>query len=156
MNYLRQVYSSDIPYLASNLRYQDVREVEAAGKTPLEAITTGASSLYVRTLLEPERGRPVGIFGADWNDAPIASIWMLGTKEIEKYPMTFLRNCRSAIEEVHKVSGKDALWNYTFADNDLHHRWLRWCGAIFLSKTPRGVNGEYFYEFIIMREHLNV
>jgi len=154
MKYVRQVQPGDLEFLAENLRPCDVEEVRAIGKEPLQALVDGyTTDKYVRIQQSPE-AVPVGIFGANWEpEHDVATIWMLATPSIELYPITFLRQCAKEIENVFEISGKSLLWNRTYAENTLHHTWLKWCGAKFLSCAPVGIHGEAFYEFVIMRKH---
>ena len=40
------------------------------------------------------------------------------------------------------------LWNYVDCRNQLHIKWLKWCGFQFINKTNYGVLNKPFYEFI--------
>ena len=58
----------------------------------------------------------------------------------------FLRESRKVVNLLnHKYK---LLWNYVDCRNELHLRWLKWCGFKFLRKINYGVNQKPFYEFI--------
>jgi hypothetical protein len=64
-------------------------------------------------------------------------------KEVE---IPFLRQCRDLVNFLtnkHKI-----LFNYVDCRNELHIKWLRWCGFKFLRKTNYGVLNQPFYEII--------
>tara|TARA_R100000781_G_scaffold85972_3_gene52915 strand:- start:5 stop:478 length:474 start_codon:yes stop_codon:yes gene_type:complete len=155
MQYVRQVIPSDVKLLADTMRPSDKTEIAAlSGNTPKEALLLGVSEgRYVR-VLQTAGGLPVGIFGAHWEDGDnIAVIWMLATVELENHGLTFLRHCRTVINQLYDISNVSVLWNVVDARNALHIKWLKWCGASFISKKPLGLKGEDFMEFVIVRKH---
>ena len=53
-------------------------------------------------------------------------IWLLGTDEITKHPVTFFKVSKKIFKELTK--GREYLYNYVDARNKLHLRWLAWLG----------------------------
>ena len=149
--YVRDTIEDDIIPLSRNLRDADVAEILAAsGMTPEAALLLGFSGDICKTMVAPD-GTPVGIFGTNPTTVDgLGSIWMVATKDFNKVQRQFLRECRDGIRELSK--GYKALFNYTDARNHIHHRWLKWCGFVFINKHNRGVNGEEFIEFCRITE----
>lgn len=134
---IRPSVIEDVEYLSQNLRPEDVEECLASGVTPLDALRHGfACSTPCLTGVTPD---PAAMFGV----APGGLVWLLGTPAIEKHSVAFLRRSHAALEVLH--ADNDLLWNYTFAKNTLHHRWLKWLGFKFLRKVE--LQGNQFYEF---------
>jgi hypothetical protein len=46
-----------------------------------------------------------------------------------------------------KECGAEYVYNYTYAKNTVHHRWLKWLGFTFLRKVNLGPEGKPFIEF---------
>jgi hypothetical protein len=74
------------------------------------------------------------------------AIWLLASDDIHRIRFSFLRESRKVIDFLNQKYPK--LWNYVDSRNQLHLRWLKWCGFIFLRKVNYGVNQKPFYEFI--------
>ena len=74
------------------------------------------------------------------------AIWLLATPDIKRIRFSFLRESRKVVNLLnHKYK---VLWNFVDCRNELHLRWLKWCGFTFLRKLNYGVNQKPFYEFI--------
>ena len=85
---------------------------------------------------------PVGIFVVTAD----GSIWLLATPEIYRIRFSFLRECKKVVNLLNRKY--KLLWNYVDCRNELHIRWLKWCGFTFLRKINYGVNQKPFYEFV--------
>lgn len=92
-------------------------------------------------------GKPACMFGVS-----IVSIltgtgapWLLGTPEVEKNSIAFLRACRPTVEAMLAVS-KD-LENYVDARNKVTIAWLRWMGFKIQEAKPFGALGRPFHKF---------
>ena len=85
---------------------------------------------------------PVGMFGVSKEGA----IWLLASNDIYRIRFSFLRESRKVIDFLNQKY--PTLWNYVDCRNELHIRWLKWCGFKFLRKTNYGVLQQPFYEFI--------
>jgi hypothetical protein len=71
--------------------------------------------------------------------------WMIGTKRLDKYPMTVLRHCRDHVKEMGK--GYAAMFNYVYAGNIKAIKWLTWMGFKFGSPQPMGLFCQPFIRF---------
>ena len=124
--------------VASNLRPDDRREVEEGhGLDPFVMITSKAqegSCVYFNV----PNGKTAGMAGVD----PGGLIWMLTTKAIEEYPVTFAREAKRYVERQ-----KGLLWNIVDERNTVHLKLLKFLGFKFLRKISHGPNQLSFIEF---------
>lgn len=142
-NGFRKTIYKDIDYLAPRLRYEDKREIlDSTGLNPYQALTECFNCSDVSLTIVDTKNIPVGIFGVSEDGA----IWLLATPEIKRIRFSFLRESRKVVNLLNKKY--TLLWNYVDCRNDLHLRWLKWCGFSFLRKVKYGVNQKPFYEFI--------
>ena len=150
--YTRDTIKEDIKILASTLRPSDIAEVtSASGLSVMDALEVGRQGDVCKTICTSE-GTPVAIFGSSPTDTEgLGSVWMVATTAFNKVHRQFLKECREGVRELSK--GYKALFNYTDARNTVHHRWLKWCGFVFINKHENyGVNGETFIEFVRISE----
>lgn len=141
----------DIERMAPRLREADLDELRAIGAyDPKVALMDGLNSPDGCITAVTGDGEPAFMFGTVPHpmDDMVGFIWLLGTDEIEKNRMRFLRRSREFIDRFH--SKYPILMNYTDVRNDVHHRWLRWCGFIFINKVST-FGGHPFYEFVRVR-----
>jgi len=134
--------------LAGRLRKADLREIEAAaGEEPLAVLTNGiACSDPCYTV--SDGCHPLAIFGVvpDACIEGVGRIWFLGADDLRNHSFTFIRHSRRWVARLHERY--PVLWNYIDARNDLHIRWLRWCGFTLLRRIEDyGVARLPFYEF---------
>ena len=61
---------------------------------------------------------------------------------------SFLRHSRPLLTQL--FADYDALYNYTYERNTVHHNWLRWLGFVFLRRVELTPNN-FFYEFVKVR-----
>lgn len=128
-----------------NIRPKDRQEVEITLGEPLQAKHFEEDKDYIEFLIDAETNKIYGmggVSGATVNTFPI--VWLLCTNEVEKHPVTFLRFIKAyndKLTEKHKVTT-----NWVWLGNDLHVKWLKWMGAIFLG-NPFIINGEKFQRF---------
>ena len=142
-NGFRKTIYKDIDYLAPRLRYEDKREIlDSTGLNPYQALTECFNCSDVSLTIVDTKNIPVGIFGVSEDGA----IWLLATPEIKRIRFSFLRESRKVVNLLNKKY--TLLWNYVDCRNNLHLRWLKWCGFSFLRKVKYGVNQKPFYEFI--------
>jgi hypothetical protein len=146
-SHFRLTTLEDIKYLAPRLRQEDKQEILAgSGLTPYEALHIGfKNAVIVFTIFNP-KNKPVGIFGVDDVGNGIGAIWLLATKDLAKIQIAFLKECREVIKFLN--TKYKILWNFVDCRNQLHIKWLKWCGFKFLRKTNRGVLQKPFYEII--------
>ena len=151
-SYVRDTTLEDLPILAATLRPSDTAEILAAsGRSNLEALTIGLSGEVCKTVCLSD-GTPVAIYGTNptLTDG-LGSIWMVATVDFHKMHMQFLKEGKGYVQDLSK--GYKTLFNYTDARNALHHRWLKWCGFVFINKHENyGKNGEAFFEFVRITE----
>jgi len=145
--YLRLATEDDCIYLAENLREDDYREIQAVtGLPPLLSLLTGLRSSQVPLVICDNKGKVVAMLGVVPNGL-IGSIWMVGTPDLKKISVSFLRNCQDVFTVLkNKFS---VLHNYVDARNELHIRWLKWMGFSFIKKHKKyGIEQKPFYEFV--------
>lgn len=141
----------DVHRMAPRLRQADLDELLAMGcRSAEEALMDGLRSPDGCTTVVTDGGEPALMFGTVPHpfDDLMGCIWMLGTKEIEKNRVQFLRRSKEFIDRFHEKY--PVLMNYTDCRNHVHHRWLRWCGFIFLNRVSFP-GGHDFYEFVRVR-----
>ena len=74
------------------------------------------------------------------------AIFLLASNEIKRIRFSFLRESRKVVDFLN--TKYPILWNFVDCRNELHLRWLKWCGFKFLRKIKYGVSQKPFYEFI--------
>ena len=146
-SYFKLTTLEDIKYLGPRLRQEDKQEILAgSGLLPYEALHIGfKNAVIVFTIFNP-KNKPVGIFGVDDVGNGIGAIWLLATKDLAKIQIAFLKECREVIKFLN--TKYKILWNFVDCRNQLHIKWLKWCGFKFLRKTNYGVLQKPFYEII--------
>jgi hypothetical protein len=133
----------DAEYLKHKLRSADVQEILAnSGQEPYQALLKGYVQSEICFTIVDKEDIPVGMFGVSKEGA----IWLLASDDIHKIRFSFLRESRQVVEFLNKKY--PILWNYVDCRNELHIRWLKWCGFKFLRKLSYGVSQQPFYEFI--------
>ena len=146
-SYFKLTTLEDIKYLAPRLRQEDKQEILAgSGLLPYEALHIGfKNAVIVFTIFNP-KNKPVGIFGVDDLGNGVGGIWLLATKDLAKIQIAFLKECREVIKFLN--TKYKILWNFVDCRNQLHIKWLKWCGFKFIRKLNRGVLQKPFYEII--------
>ena len=145
--YLRLANEDDCIYLAENLREDDYREIKAVtGLPPLLSLLTGLKSSQVPLVICDNQGKVVAMLGVVPNGL-IGSIWMVGTPDLKRISVSFLKNCQDVFTVL--KNNFSVLHNYVDARNELHIRWLKWMGFTFIKKHKHyGIEQLPFYEFI--------
>ena len=142
-NGIRKTIFEDIDYLAPRLRFEDKREIlDSSGSNPYQALTRGFNLSEICLTIVDAKDIPVGMFGVSSEGA----IWLLATPEIKRIRFSFLRESRKVVNLLNYKY--KLLWNFVDCRNELHLRWLKWCGFKFIRKVNHGVNQQPFYEFI--------
>jgi len=147
----RRSCMADVLELSRNLRKADIAELEEGhGCSPTKALLEGYTySAPCYTLVGTE-GEIVGMFGVVPQDEIKGAIWMLASDHLENYSIKFLREAGKAITELN--AKHPLLFNCVDARNELHIKWLKWCGFTFIKKHERyGMGGIPFYEFVRAR-----
>jgi len=138
-----------VDYIATNLRQQDITELTAAGHGNIheKLVSSFESSEEVLVALTPDN-IPWVIFGVARITDKIGGIWMVGTDDVLKYKIQFLRKCRDWVKYISS--------NYPVVTNNVHDKntesiiWLLWCGAVFTKSFK--IEEETFINFIITEE----
>lgn len=144
--FVRLAMPEDIPVVAAGIREADRREVWASHhQTPLEALETSTKRKGM-CFTGVYKGFPIVIFGAArMSLVGGANPWLLGTEDIVKITVPFLRYSRSYIDLVR--SEYRYLENYVDVRNELSIKWLKFCGFTFHAAAPYGVEQLPFYRF---------
>jgi hypothetical protein len=147
---VRDTRTSDLDYLALNLRQSDKDEIMASHSLkPMEALQLGFQ--YSDTCLTAcIRNEPFAIFGCCPVDEIKATIWMLGTPRIEDAAFEFVKYSKHFVEVLHVK--QELLYNYVDARNLQSIKWLRMIGANIHESKPYGVKGLPFHYFDFLRE----
>ena len=142
-NGIRKTIPEDINFLAPRLRYEDKREIlDGAGINPYLGLQYSYNVSEICLTIVDTKDIPVGIFGVSSEGA----IWLLATPDIHRIRFSFLRESRKIVNLLNRKY--KVLWNFVDCRNELHLRWLKWCGFKFIRKLNYGVNQKPFFEFI--------
>ena len=141
--YHRQSRLHDICELAPNLRYEDKREVNTLGKTSEQALLSGYLFGKVCRSIIDNHGQVVGMYGVCPVDETTGIVWMLGSKGLHKIKRAFLRESRTEVNGMNSLFPH--IWNIIDSRNELHIKWIRWCGFKIIGE--RMINNVKFYEF---------
>ena len=133
----------DMVYLSKKLRYEDKREVETLRHTPEKALALGFGNSSICRSIIDARGTPVGVYGVVPLSDKIGQIWMLGSQGLVKIKTAFLKQSRSEVESINVIYPH--LCNFIDSRNDVHLKWIRWCGFKIIGEKM--INNVKFYEF---------
>lgn len=140
-----------IRHIARHMRPADRDEVAAShGLAPFSALKLSLHrSKRAWTIMSPE-DVPIGMFGVgDANIlAGVGSPWLLGTDELPRHAMIFLRNCPYWVGQL--LEGYTVLRNCVDDRNKLSMRWLKWLG--FTIGEPVAFKGHLFRMFELRAE----
>ncbi len=147
---VRAALDSDARSLVSRLRVADLQEIRAV--TPEEPCSVLRQSIAwsnpCYTIVEAD-AESLAIFGVvpDASTEGVGRVWLLGSDDLFlSHSYIFLRRSRKWIEKLHEHY--PTLWNYVDVRNEVHIRWLKWCGFTFLRRIEEyGVEQRPFYEF---------
>jgi len=135
--------------LGPNLREEDCQEVAAyAGLDPTNGLIQSflSSKSCLTVTLE---GVPIMMFGTGPSpDNPkIGVVWLLSSPDLLTISKLFLRHSKRLLALL--SAPYEVVMNYVDCRNEVHHRWLLWCGFIFITKHEEfGVGKLPFYEFV--------
>jgi len=151
----RQVANGDIRYIAENMRMSDREEIWVSDHIrPEQALINGVeASIYCRTI---ENGSPIGMFGICPQEllGTKATVWLLGTEDLKKIKIKFLRNCKRYVNGM--LEYYDYLENYVDVRNKKSILWLKFLGAKLDEPAPYGVEGLMFQHFSFTKGKKNV
>ena len=125
--------------VASELRPEDRREIEEGhGLDPFTTLVAKAqegSCVYFNV----PNGKTAGMAGVEDDGC----IWMLTTKAIYEYPLTFARESKRYVER----HADKSLWNIIDKRNTVHLKLLKFLGFKFLEEIFHGPNHLPFIKF---------
>ena len=144
--HLRLASEIDCIYLSENLRKEDIQEIQAVtGLPPLLSLLTGLKMSSVPLVFCNADCKPVAMLGVVPNGL-IGFIWMVGTDDLKKISLSFLRNSKDVCDV---LKGKhQILHNYVDKRNKLHVNWLKWMGFTIINEINYGIENRKFYEFV--------
>ena len=146
---VRKTEPQDAFELAERLRIADQNEIRAAlGKDPLAVLARCPVISPVCYTVVNEHGRPVAMFGItpDRSDPEAGIPWALGTPELTRNRIAFLKESRSWLK--HFQQGYRKLWNYIDARNEVHIRWVTRIGFRIVERIEEfGFEKRPFYRF---------
>lgn len=144
--HLRIATEDDCIYLSKNLRDDDYREIQAVTGLPaLISLLTGLKISSVPLVICDDQSKPVAMLGVVPTGL-IGSIWMVGTDDLKKISLSFLRHSKKVCDV---LKGKhQVLHNYVDKRNKLHINWLKWMGFTIINEVNFGIENRKFYEFV--------
>ena len=144
--HLRLASEVDCIYFSEHLRKEDIQEIQAVtGLPPLLSLLTGLKMSSVPLVICNPDCKPVAMLGVVPNGL-IGFIWMVGTDDLKKISISFLRNSKDVCDV---LKGKhQILHNYVDKRNKLHINWLKWMGFSIINEVNYGIENRKFYEFV--------
>ena len=142
-NYIHPITLEAATEVASNLRPDDLREVEEGqgiDPTLLPFLMSQNRSYVYFTVPD---GKTAGMAGVGKE----GDIWMLCTPDIHRYPITFAREAKRYVDS----RTEPLLWNIVDSRNKAHLKLLKFLGFKFLRKLKHGPNNVTFIEFCRVR-----
>lgn len=148
---VRDAKIGDVFDLADNLRMDDIAEIwKAYHRTPQESLMNGfMDSVLCFTVERNERA--IIMFGivTDSILGNVATIWLLGSPEIDKIQKVFLKKSGYFISLM--LDYYPILHNYVDVENRQSIKWLKWCGAKMGPVVPFGEEKAPFQYFQFRR-----
>lgn len=144
---VRDSVISDAFGLAKNMRKSDVREIwKSHHKTPEEALMEGLINSEMCLTVEHNK-KPVAMLGFIPYTlvGRVASVWLLGSIEIEKIQRAFIRRSRSFIDMFLEYC--PYLENWVSCENTKSIEWLRYLGATIGEPQAYGIERTLFRHF---------
>ena len=151
---IRPAEGVDIDIIACDMRPADLAEIAAAGTAdPFEALFNSMELSMPSCYTITTDGLPIAMFGTARVELipDFASIWLLGTEEIERHPKSFLRLCKKKLPQY--IAPYDMLFNVMDVRNTLHVKFVKWLGFTFIRERSFGPEGLPFYEFALINNN---
>ena len=142
-NYIHPITLEAATEVASNLRPDDLREVEEGHGIDHRFIPLIMSQNPSYVYFTVPDGKTAGMAGVGQE----GDIWMLCTPDIHRYPITFAREAKRYVDS----REEPLLWNIVDSRNTAHLRLLKFLGFKFLRKLKHGPNNVTFIEFCRVR-----
>jgi hypothetical protein len=132
---VRRAVVADVGLLGPRLRAMDVREVEAVtAMPPAAALALGIETSKPCFAVVDADDQPVAIFGVQPAGRGAGTVWLLGSDELVQRPLLFLRESRHWLKRLHQ--SYPVLRAVADARNEVHLRWLAWCGFVHRRTLP--------------------
>lgn len=135
-----------IPRILAGIREADRDELFALYRqTPAEVLDASfrLSQMAWTGLVD---GVPVCMFGVVKVSGAVGRPWMIGTTDLDRYAMIFLRRCKKQVEAMQRRFAH--LENFVDIRNQKAIDWLRWLGFRFGKAELMGPFSLPFYRFI--------
>ena len=142
-NYIHPITLEAATEVASNLRPDDLREVEEGHGIDHRFIPLIMSQNPSYVYFTVPDGKTAGMAGVGQEGV----IWMLCTPDIHRYPITFAREAKRYVDS----REEQLLWNIVDSRNTAHLKLLKFLGFKFLRKLKHGPNNVTFIEFCRVR-----
>ena len=148
---VRESEKGDGYTLGPSLREADKDEIYAATgiDSPgeiLESSLWHSDKCWTVTIAD----EPIAIFGCTEDEEGIASVWMLGSDQIETVRWQFLRESKSWLKRIAKDFSM--LWACADARNIRHTDWYTWLGFEIVTTKPHGPANLPFHRIIYLAE----
>jgi len=138
---------------APHLRWQDKREVEAAGFHPLFCLPLSVEMSDHPICFYTPKGDVGGLAGICREDQDSGVIWMLCTHAIEEFPLLFCKQARQWLDE---QTGYHLIHNVADPRNTLHMKLLKHLGFKRLGFQSVGPRRNTFVEFARLQPCVNL
>lgn len=135
------------------MRWQDKREVSAAGFHPLFCLPLSVEMSEDPIAFFTPKGELGGLAGISREDDRSGVIWMLCTHAIEEFPILF---CKQAKRWLNSQTGYVVLHNVADPRNTLHMKLLKHLGFKRLGYQPVGPRHNTFVEFARLQPCVNL
>ncbi len=149
---VRRAVCADADLLAPRLRHADACQIEAVTSlSHAAALAAGVGASRPCYTIVTQGDHPIGLFGVQPAGRSIGTVWLLGSEELVESPLLFLRKSRRWLARLHQSCA--TLRAVADARNEVHLRWLAWCGFAHHRALPSyGRQRLPFYEMISSRQ----
>jgi len=144
---LRKASLADVEPISENMRMSDRQELTMLNLEPIQALTYPWTQDGTETYTLFSGRKPIAMMGTGWDGSLLnhAKVWMLGTKDIQRNYIPFLKGSKDVVKILQ--GSYDLIYNYVpVSDNETIH-WLLWCGFSFESEVVK-INSYPFLKFI--------
>ena len=142
---IRNAIIDDVYSLSKRLRKQDEDEVMALVGLDNETALLASFCHSDRVFVGEVDGKIICMFGVSKDSNGNGCPWLLGSDEVEKLPITFVRNSRKYIQQF--INEYGYLENYVDIRNSLSIKWLKWLGFKIDEPQTLGVEQRLFSRF---------
>jgi len=150
---IRSARIGDAQELIPRIRLADLRELEATTcLSPQDALSASIVASAPAFSVIETNALVIGMFGIvpDRFDPAYGCGWLVGADALTENPLYFLRLSRMWIRNLHRQYR--VIWNRVDARNEVHIRWLKWCGFFITRRIESyGVESRPFWEFVSVK-----